>query len=476
MFHSVRQFAKVPASVKRTGIVIFIFTALLLQNGEAQVLTLKQAIETALANYGSIKAKEMYTRASQATVQQVKNDYLPNLVISAQQDYGTVNGQNGPLYGFGGYGVASSGLPLPNQNWNAAFGALYLANINWEFFAFGRAKEKIRTAESAVARDESDRQQELFQHQVKTAAAYLNLLAAQRISISQKNNLARADTFRLSVTARAKNGLIAGVDSSLANAELANAKISWIRAKDIEQERANELATLMGIAPRELLLDTVFIASIPVSLVDTSGTTAEHPLLRYYKSRIGVSNQQAKYFNTFKYPAFSLFGVFQTRGSGFYSNYATDQTAFDHKYFEGIKPSRSNYLLGVGVTWNLTSITRVNQQVISQQFISRALQHEYEVADQQIKAQQALAETRIKNAIDAYREVPAQLKAASDAFLQRSVLYRNGLTTIVDVTQALYALNRAEIDRDITYSNVWQALLLKAAATGNIHLFLAELR
>ncbi len=82
----------------------------------------------------------------------LKNDYLPNLVLSAQHDYGTVNGQNGPFVcGFGGYGVASSSLPLPNQNWNAAFGALYLANINWEFFAFGKAKEKIRTAESIIS-------------------------------------------------------------------------------------------------------------------------------------------------------------------------------------------------------------------------------------------------------------------------------------------------------------------------------------
>jgi hypothetical protein len=61
-----------------------------------------------------------------------------------------VNGQNGPVYGFGGFGVASSGLPLPNQNWNAAFGALYLANLNWEFFTFGRIKERIKTAQQVA--------------------------------------------------------------------------------------------------------------------------------------------------------------------------------------------------------------------------------------------------------------------------------------------------------------------------------------
>ncbi len=45
---------------------------------------------------------------------------------------------------------------------------------------------------------------------------------------------------------------------------------------------------------------------------------------------------------------------------------------------------------------------------------------------------------------------------------------------MVDVTQALYTLNRAETDRAITYNNVWQALLLKAAASGDFALFFNE--
>ena len=57
---------------------------------------------------------------------------------------------------------------------------------------------------------------------------------------------------------------------------------------------------------------------------------------------------------------------------------------------------------------------------------------------------------------------------------KKTVLYRNGLANIVDVTQALYTLNRAETDRDISNNNVWQALLLKAAASGDFNLFMKE--
>jgi len=56
------------------------------------------------------------------------------------------------------------------------------------------------------------------------------------------------------------------------------------------------------------------------------------------------------------------------------------------------------------------------------------------------------------------------------------VLYKNGLTTIVDLQQAMYALNRAETDLGVAYVNIWQALLLKAAASGDFSLFINQTR
>jgi outer membrane protein TolC len=164
----------------------------------------------------------------------------------------------------------------------------------------------------------------------------------------------------------------------------------------------------------------------------------------------------------------------QERASGFEAAYTQNQNAYSKDYSSGINPTIGNYLLGVGVTWNITTIARNSSQVQSQKFISDALQNEYDLANQQIKAEQALAEAKIKNAMDNYAEAPIQVKAASDAYLQKTTLYKNGRTAIVDVTQTLYALNRAETDRDIAYTNVWQALLLKAAAAGELSIFTNE--
>jgi len=442
----------------------------------AQVLTLKEAVQTALVNYGTIRAKANYAKASQAIVKETQREYLPDLSISAQQDYGTINGQNGPLYGYRGLSVASSGPALPSQNWNAAFGALYLTNINWDFFSFGKYKEKTKVARSAFTRDQDDLEQERFQHGIRVSAAYLDLLAAQKLTISQQNNLERAQSLQTVVVARAKNGLNPGVDSSLANAEVSNARIALTNALDYQQSRANFLAQLMGVPPAEFVLDSVFVSKIPSALnTAPSVPIGQHPLLKFYKDRIDLSNEQTKYLKTFNYPTFSLFGVLQDRGSGFDYNYGAQfPDAYTRDYLKGVSFARGNYLLGIGMVWNLTNPLRIHQQVAAQQFTSQGLQEEYGVIDQQLKAQLVLSESKIKNALDNYREAPIQVKAASDAYLQKTVLYKNGLNTIVEVTTALFTLNRAETDRDIAYNNVWQALLYKAAASGDFTLFINE--
>src|SRR5450432_2612637 len=233
----------------------------------SQTLTLQAAVNSALNNYGTVKAKGNYLKASQASVKQASSVYLPNLNLVAQQAYGTANGQFGPVIAVGG-GSASSGPPFLAQNWNSAFGGLYLANISWDFFSFGRVRENINVAQAEVLRDANDLEQEKFQLEVRVSGAYLSLLAAQRLKLSEQKNLERADTLRLVVLSRTKNGLNPGVDSSQANAEVSNGNIALTNAINYEAEQASQLAQLLSIPYQSFFLDTVFVSRIPASLYD----------------------------------------------------------------------------------------------------------------------------------------------------------------------------------------------------------------
>ena len=440
------------------------------------VLTLREAIDMAVANYPSIKAKQAYAQATKALVDESRREYLPNVNFSAQQDYGTINNINSPTYGFNGLAVASSGPTQETESWHSAFGSLYLANVNWDFFSFGRARNEVKVAQSVANEANRDYVQEIFEQKVKVAAAYLNLVAAHQLTFSYKTNLDRTDTVRELVLSRALTGLVAGVDSSLANAEYSSAKISYIRAVDAEEQQKHQLSLLLGVDTGAFDIDTSFVVKIPqIQTVSDSVDSTNHPVLQYYESRIAVSKEQAKYLKSQYFPTFTLVGVVQTKGSGFGNDYSSNPNDFTHNYANGANPSMGNYLFGVGVTWNITQPYRISKAVAAQRMMSEGLQQEYDLANDEIKTQLKIADDKMINALTIYVEAPIQVKAASDAYLQQSVLYKNGLTDMVNVTQASYDLIRAETDKDIADNNVWQALLLKAAAVGNFDVFESQL-
>jgi len=344
---------------------------------QQKVLSMKEAEQLALANYGTIKAKANQLNATKANLNETRTEYLPDVNLSAQQVYGTVNSQYGPLYGYRGLSVASSGPILTGQNWNAAFGSLYLSNVSWDFFSFGKATEKVKVQKSAVYRDESDLVQEQFQHEIRVASTYLNLLAAQRLAQVQQDNLNRAIDLQKVVIARVKNGLNAGVDSSQANAEVSNARIALTNALETEQEQSNLFAQYLGVLPQDFVLDSAFITRAPVTPDPQPQLNPdEHPTLRFYRNRVAVSDEQAKYFRTFSYPTFSFFGVYQGRGSGFGATYGLNQNNYTSNYGDGVDPTRYNYLFGIGMVWNITTPFRVHYQVQSQKFTSAQYQDE----------------------------------------------------------------------------------------------------
>ncbi|MND46512.1 Outer membrane efflux protein [compost metagenome] len=438
----------------------------------AQVLPLSNALDRSVQNYQTIKAKEAMAKAAEENIQFQKYQDVPDITFQAQQNYGTINAQNGPLYSYGGLGAASTSMPLAEQNWNAAFGSLYLANVNWNLFSFGRIKNQVAVAESEHQTATRDLDQELFQHKIKVTAAYLNLLASQRIKFVQEKNMERAKVFLSTTVSRAQSGLIPEVDASLAKAEVSNAQSAQIKAYDKELDYSKNLAVLLGDSFQTYVLDSVFTTKTPLVLSDHQTEADKHPYLLYQKSKIEQSQSNEKYVKTNMLPSLMAFGVLQGRGSGFEWNYVQDNNAYSNSYWKGAQISRGNYLIGLTLSWNITNAFRYSTKAKEQKFQTSALQNNYDLLKEDLSAQALLASAKYANAVKDLDESNIQVKAASDAYRQHMALYTNGLTTIVDLTQSHYLLNRAEIDHEIAQNNVWQALLLKAAAQGDLTVIL----
>lgn len=446
-------------------------------NAQDSTLTLQQALETGLHNYQSIKAKENYQKAAAANVTATRREYLPDLSFQAQNAFGTVNGQNGPFEGYKGWTVSSSGPALAQQNWNSAFGGVYAMNISWDFIQFGRQKAKVNAAKFQEASNAADLAQEQFQQQVRIAGAYLNLLAAQRLRKSMESNLQRSQDLKRMITARAVGGLNPGVDSSIANSEVSKAQISLVDAINYEDQQQNFLAQMIDIPGRRFQLDTFFVSKIPADLLHPQDTfdLRNQPILRFYDSRIQASEASVDYIKKSMLPKITAMGILQTRGSGFDYDYSqANLSHYSSAYWNGVNPNRSNYLLGINASWTITDWTRTKAQAQRQHFTSEAYRNEYDLQYSTLQHQLDLAKQQLQNSIAKYEQVPFGLKASSDAYLQKSTLYENGLSNIADLAQALYNLNRAETDRDLAYNGIWQSLLYQAATEGDLQVFLTE--
>ena len=442
---------------------------------QQQPLLLSQAVTTGLQQFQTIQAKQNYLRASTEQVKNTRNEYLPNIIASFQQDFGTVNGQFGPSSGYGAAGTTSSGPTFGSQSWSAAFGGVYIVNTNWEAFTFGRLTSRINYAQSQVNKDSADVVQEQFIQSVKISSAYLNLLVAQTLKKTAVANLERANYVQAVVLARTKNGLNAGVDSSIANAEVSKAKLLIIDATINVQQFNNQLVQLMNTAPVNYTADTSFLSALP-AVYATTVTAAQNPQSLFYKTRVNQSADYARLLAKSILPGINLFSIFQSRASGFPANYTPSNKDFSSNYFTGVNPSRANYVTGVSISWNIMSLAKIKHQVLAQQSITKGLQNEYDLINTQLTDQLVLADQRIENSMESWREAPVQYQAASDAYLQKSVLYKNGLSNVIDLQQALYLLNRAQTDMSVAYINVWQSLLQKAAASGDFSLFLKQVK
>lgn len=464
--------AQMPAVIQGPAIV----QTQTIAQAPGKTLTLPAALQIASANYQLLQAKKNYANASAEMVYAAKKDALPDFTLAAENAYGTLNGMNGLPSGETGLTTITAGPVTPTQNWNAAFGALYVSNINWNIYSFGLQRSHVAAARGQNNQDLADLRQEQFRQQVRVTGAYLNLVSAQRLRLSMEDNLLRASQLRDIILRRTENGLNPGVDSSIANAEVSRARLSLLDAINYEQSQANQLSIQLGVASQGFILDSAFALRLPQHIEDSlSAGITQNPILQFMDSRVKTSDLQADYIHRSGLPRFSLFGVMQDRGSGFGNSYATNQKDYSTAYFDGVNPIRTNYLVGVGLIWDVTNFSKVRSKVASQHYISAALTNEYNLEQNQLTNQLALADQQIRNALSKYRETPTQLQSARDAYGQKSALYENGLTTLVDVAQTLYILNRAEIDRDVSCNAVWQALLLKAGAAGNMDLFLQQL-
>ena len=236
----------------------------------------------------------------------------------------------------------------------------------------------------------------------------------------------------------------------------------------------DQLAYLTGIAATGIAMDTSSInlsaGRYPVSGLIGDTTTAVNPLEDYFAKQKQQYDAEELLARKSYLPRVVLGAGGWVRGSSvqYSNNYETAA--------EGLGYQRMNYLAGVGITYDLFNgfHRRDRLNVLTQQVNAAG----YALQQQQLSLQnqKTQAEESIRTARANLDELPAQLRAATDAYNQKLAQYKAGVINLVDLVTAAFELTEAQTGYIQTLNQWYTASLDKAAAAGNLDLFIQTIK
>ena len=440
-------------------------------------LTLPQALQVAQASYPALRARQAAVRAAEADVRTSRATFLPQVTAQAQALNATVNQVRGaylPGVAFSESGSVKATGPDGRTN----FSSLGVLAIEWPAVTFGRYRASENRSAAAVSAAQADYEQALFEYQAQVADVYLLALGAEKSVALQQANLERAGQLARVIRAGTRAGIRAGIDSSTANAGLARARLQVLAARQQARAQRTRLAGLLGQPTQPVQLDSMqFYSRLPpadAGLADTA--RAANPLLRAYRARIAASQAQVALLTASQRPSLNLLASGWGRGSGVRDQVDSQGNfVIDSSPGAGLPFKAYNYLVGATLTWHATELLHAGRAAQAQRLRTEEARADYDQQTLQLDTQLENARLQVELARQTALAAPAQLAAARQAYTAARARYDAGLDNLLVLTQATETLNRAETDQALATNNLWRAVLLQGAASGNLGGLLGQL-
>lgn len=430
-------------------------------------ITLRTAIEYAISHYPAIRAAQQRKNAASAGVGLARTTYLPTANALWQGSRATRNNIFGLL-------LPQSVIPpisgpvLPTSNNQSAWGSAAGVLVGWEPYDFGYRRAGV---DAAKANERSaSAEVDLSRLGIAAAAAerFLELAVAQQNVRTAAADVERRETFARTVHVLVDNELRPGAEASRADAELAAARISFIRAQTSVKVTTAALADLLGIPPGEITIDAAELWQSSPPLVSTIDVR-RHPAAAVQNARVQFSIAQTHIAERSYYPHF----VFQSSLSGRGSGANVDGTIDGGP--AGLELQRMNWSAGLTATFNLFDIFPQRERKKIAAANEQAEQERYKQTLQDLTAQSAEAQAIYDGAVALSQAIPPEVAAARQSEVQARARYQAGLTNVLEVSDAQSLLVRAEGEDNLAKLGVWRAMFGLAVAQGDLSPVLALL-
>ena len=262
---------------------------------KGQLLSLEEAIKTALVHHPRLRRAQLEIAKAEARIKQAGSTYFP------QVDAGGIakQGLSGSGNAFGLHGLASS--PRPRD-------LAVSANVYQDLFDFGRTKHESAARSSELVYFTESTLAEEANLILGVKKVYYSALKAQKlIEVAQQTVRERKLTLR-QAEAFYRAQLRSKLEVSLARVELSRAELGLVRANNSLDQAFAALNNAMGLdTPRNVyMLEEPHIETATPSVLENllSEALESRPERRALEARITAAEEWVKRAESERYPKF----------------------------------------------------------------------------------------------------------------------------------------------------------------------------
>ncbi|MDM1045726.1 TolC family protein [Myroides sp. 1354] len=433
--------------------------------------TLGNLWEQVERQYPGIQAQTALVASSASKQQAVKSQALPQFKIQAQNSYGTFEGSNGAFFPQSGF-FNVSGNPNLLDGSDQTFNTFGSATVEWEVFAFGKQNQENKAASAQYEQQLAQKEAYILQLKKELAVRHIQNLYATANYDWMSKNADRLKNIELITNGLAVSGLKPAADNLLAHS-------SYLQAAG--QQRywtGNKQATHIALA--ELVgepLDTIDaihlhnFLTFPLHKTNdaTATETFEHPVLTQYKQEASYFEHSSKSMSRAALPSIKVLGGYAIRGTGIQSHTVTD------KWKDGFSNAIDNYLVGVGITWNFSSLftNQYKKQALTKQ--AESAEKKYSAYEQALQANIAASQVQIKEQTQQLQQTHQAIIHATQAYGMYMARYKSGLITLSELLQIQQLLEQAEKTHIDATQHYWMQVVSEAALTANFDFLFTNL-
>lgn len=412
-------------------------------------LSLGEMWEKAYAIYPSMEAYR--SQLQQATYQRelVRHEYLPQVQLQLQNTLGTTQSVGGAFFPLPGiYNIGGTDKGISTNPSASLFGSVI---VDWQIMQFGKKSKSMQAGSLGVSQATSMLETEKVAIQTALSRNYFQVLYHRKMVDWAEGNRSRFKSLLDAATSLARAGISPGADSLLIKASLKQASAQLEDWKSQREESEVLLGVWLDLPPEQIDPGQVpFLTTGESLILETSDKNVIHPLVTYRKDQVEQARVHKELVSINALPSLSLLG-----GGQFRTHSPALGEGIPDTWKNSYQSPVSNYLVGVGLKWNLNNL--FDYKLNKGQYQEKILQRQAEADETllNLSSQQQIAQRQLTLGKQQISHAEEAAEAASEAFRLFQARYNSGLISITELLQIQDLLQRTERTRIDAYNQYW---------------------